>query len=98
MTMKKCVYIVQSHHHVIKEWFRHRECGSHLLSFDCHTDFCEAFLKNSYAGSSASILERTYTIQNHNLVLGKHIACRDENAIESAVNDLRNDQHIDFAR
>lgn len=99
MAMKKRVYIVQSHHHVIKEWFRYRECGSHLLSFDYHTDFHEAFIRASCTSSSSRIGVRsyTYTIENHNLVLKKHIACRDENAIEAAVNDLRHDEHIDFA-
>ena len=95
--MKKRVYIVWSHHHAIKELFRYRECGSHLLSFDYHTDFHEAFLRSSCASSSAQFGARPYTIEKHNLVLEKHIGCGDENALEAAVNDLRNDEHIDFA-
>ena len=95
--MKKRVYIVRSHHHAIKEWFRYRECGSHLLSFDYHTDFQKAFLRSSCASSSALFGVRPYTIENHNLLLEKHIGCGDESALEAAVNDLRNDEHIDFA-
>lgn len=95
--MKKRVYIVGSHHHAIKEWFRYRELGSHLLSFDYHTDFHKAFLRRSCASSPCQIGARPYTVENHNLVLEKHIGCRDENAVEAAVKDLRNDEHIDFA-
>lgn len=47
MIRKEYVYIVRSYHRVIKEWFRCRKCGSHLLSFDYHIDFREAFLRNS---------------------------------------------------
>ena len=95
--MNKRVYIVRSHHHAIKEWFRYRECGSHLLSFDYHTDFQKAFLRSSCASSSALFGVRPYTIENHNLLLEKHIGCGDESALEAAVNDLWNDEHIDFA-
>ncbi len=95
--MKKRVYIVLAHHRAIKEWFRYRELGSHLLSFDYHTDFHKAFLRSSCTSSSAQIGVRPYTIENHNLVLKKHIGRMDEKAIEAAVNDLRNDEHIDFA-
>lgn len=97
IVMNKRVYIVRSHHHAIKEWFRYRECGSHLLSFDYHTDFQKAFLRSSCASSSALFGVRPYTIENHNLLLEKHIGCGDESALEAAVNDLWNDEHIDFA-
>lgn len=97
IVMRKRVYIVWSHHHAIKEWFRYRELGLHLLSFDYHTDFHQAFLRSSCTSSQAQFGVRPYTIENHNLVLKKHIGCRDEDALEVAVNELRNDEHIDFA-
>lgn len=88
--MKKRVYITWSHHHVIREWFRYSGRGMHLLSFDYHTDFLEAFIRKSgtpsatYEGSSG----------RHNSYLKKHIPCND---VEAAIKDLRNDEHIDFA-
>jgi len=87
IAMKKRVYITWFHHHVIKEWFRYREYGMHLLSFDYHTDFCEAFV-GKFAGPSK------YSRELHNSYLRKHIPCND---VESAIRDLRNDEHIDFA-
>lgn len=88
--MKKRVYIAESHHHVIREWYRHRGCGLHLLSFDYHTDFWEAFIRKA-RGPSANF---TYSRERYNLYLGKHIPCND---VESAIKDLRYDEHIDFA-
>ena len=86
-TMKKRVFIVNSHHHVVKEWFRYHGTGAHLLSFDYHTDFFEAFLRKTYNSSTISCEDR-------NLYLSKHIQCRD---LDAAIKDLRNDEHIDFA-
>ena len=85
--MKKRVYIAESHHHVIREWFRYRRRGMHLLSFDYHTDFKEAFI-GKFAGPS------TYSRERHNLYLRKHIQC---NNVEAAIKDLKYDEHIDFA-
>lgn len=85
--MKKRVYITWSHHHVMKEWFRYREYGIHLLSFDYHTDFRKAFIGKFTAPS-------TYSQELHNSYLRKHIPCND---VDAAIKDLRNDEHIDFA-
>ena len=85
--MKKRVFIVNSHHHVVKEWFRYQRKGVHLLSFDYHTDFFEAFLRKTFKRSTISCVDR-------NLYLSKHIPCRD---VKAAIKDLRNDEHIDFA-
>lgn len=62
--MKKRVYIV-CHHHVLKEWYRYRECGMQLLSFDYHTDFRGAFWGKS---------GRTYPSEQTALYMRKHIA------------------------
>ncbi len=86
-TMKKRVYITWSHHHVIKEWVRYKETGAHLLSFDYHTDFHEAFLRTSWDSVSCSC-------GNRDVYLRKHIPCRD---VDAAIEDLWNDEHIDFA-
>lgn len=88
--MKKHVYIAWSHHHVIKEWFRYREYGMHLLSFDCHTDFHKAFIRKSGTPSA----NYAYSSVRHNSYLKKHIPCND---VEAAIKDLENDEHIDFA-
>ena len=88
--MKKRVYVTYSHHQVIKEWFRHQRTGVHLLSFDFHTDFHEAFLRKS--GDPAASYE--YSRKRHNSFLDKHIPCKD---VDAAIEDLRNDEHIDFA-
>ena len=90
MAMKKRVYIVESHHHAIREWFIYRECEPHLLSFDYHTDFHEAFIRK--AGSPMA--RHTYSRERHNLYLQKHIPCED---VDAAINDLENDEQIDFA-
>lgn len=85
-----CVYIVRSHHHVLKEWYRHRGSGMQLLSFDYHTDFHEAFLRqlNDPATLGAISWER------RNSFLHRHIPCAD---VDAAIVDLRNDEHVDFA-
>ena len=88
--MKKRVYIVESHHHVIREWLRHRGRGMHLLSFDYHTDFHKAFIRK--AGDPSTNF--AYSSERHNLYLTKHIPCKD---VEAAIKDLENDEHIDFA-
>lgn len=88
--MKKRVYVAVCHHHVIREWFRYRECGMHLLSFDFHTDFLEAFIKK--AGDPAA--NHAYSQVRHKLYLDKHIPCEN---VDAAVSDLKNDEHIDFA-
>ena len=85
--MKKRVYITWSHHHVLKEWFRYKGTGAHLLSFDYHTDFHEAFLRKSWNPVF-------HSCGNHDLYLSKHIRCRD---VDAAIKDLTNDEHIDFA-
>ena len=85
--MKKRVYITWSHHHVIKEWVRYKETGVHLLSFDYHTDFFEAFIRKSWNPV-------TFSRGDRNSYLTKHIPCRD---VDAAIKDLRNDEHIDFA-
>lgn len=85
--MKKRVFIVNSHHHVVKEWFRYQRTGVHLLSLDYHTDFFEAFTRKSYNPSTISCEDR-------NLYLSKHILCSD---VDAAIQDLWNDEHIDFA-
>lgn len=83
--MKKRVYIAWSHHHVLKEWYRYREYGTQLLSFDYHTDF-----RGAFCGKSG----RTYPDGRTALYMRKHIPCND---VGSAVKDLENDEHIDFA-
>lgn len=83
--MKKRVYIVWSHHHALKEWYRYRECGMQLLSFDYHTDFHGAFWGKS---------GRTYPDGRTALYMRKHIPCND---VGAAIKDLKNDEHIDFA-
>lgn len=88
--MKKRVYISWSHHHVIREWFRYSGCGIHLLSFDYHTDFHEAFIKKSGTPSD----NFTCSSKRYNFYLKKHIPCND---IEAAIKDLKYDEHIDFA-
>lgn len=88
--MKKRVYIVESHHHVIKEWFRYKNQGVHLLSFDYHTDFQTAFSRKG--GDPLAFYE--FTPKLHNSYLNKHIPCYD---IDAAIKDLRHDEHIDFA-
>lgn len=88
--MKKRVYIAWSHHHVVREWFKYRERGMHLLSFDYHTDFHKAFIRKS-GNPSANY---AYSSERHNSYLKKHIPCND---IEAAIKDLVNDEHIDFA-
>lgn len=88
--MKKRVYIAWSHHHVLREWYRHRGSGMQLLSFDYHTDFHEAFLRqlNDPATLGAISWER------RNYFLHRHIPCVD---VDAAIADLRNDEHVDFA-
>lgn len=88
--MKKRVYIVLSHHHALREWFRYHECKPDLLSFDYHTDFHKAFIRK--AGNPGAC--HTYSRERHNLYLKKHIPCED---IDAAINDLENDEQIDFA-
>lgn len=88
--MKKRVYITWSHHHVIKEWFRYQGSGVHLLSFDYHTDFREAFIGKS--GDPSACYK--YSPTRHNSYLTKHIPCQD---VEAGIKDLKNDEHIDFA-
>ena len=88
--MKKRVYIAESHHHIIREWFRYRGRGLHLLSFDYHTDFHEAFIRKSGAPSA----NFAYSSKRHHLYLEKHLPCKD---VEAAIKDLENDEHIDFA-
>lgn len=88
--MKKRVYIALSHHHVVREWFKYRERGMHLLSFDYHTDFHEAFTGKS----KDPHVHFSRCNKLHNLYLNKHIPCCD---IGAAIKDLKNDEHIDFA-
>ena len=88
--MKKCVYVVLSHHHALREWFRYHECKPDLLSFDYHTDFTKAFIRK--AGNPGAC--HTYSRERHNLYLSKHIPCED---VDAAINDLENDEQIDFA-
>lgn len=83
--MKKRVYIAWSHHHVLKEWYRYREYGMQLLSFDYHTDF-----RGAFCGKSG----RTYPDERTALYMRKHIPCND---VCGAIKDLENDEHIDFA-
>lgn len=83
--MKKRVYIVCPHHHVLKEWYRYRECGMQLLSFDYHTDFRGAFWGKS---------GRVYPSEQTAFYMREHIPCND---VGAAVKDLKNDEHIDFA-
>ena len=72
---------------VVKEWFRYQGKGTHLLSFDYHTDFREAFSRKTFNRATISCVDR-------NLYLSKHIPCRD---VGAAIKDLWNDEHIDFA-
>ena len=88
--MKKRVFIVCSHHHVVKEWFSYKGKGAHLLSFDYHTDFREAFISKS--GDPRACYAYSSTL--HKSYLSRHISCRD---LEAAIKDLKNDEHIDFA-
>lgn len=88
--MKKRVYITYSHHHVVREWFRYRGLKPHVLSFDSHTDFNEAFIR--VAGNGG--LCNSYSRDKHKIFLNKHSPCKD---IEAAIADLNNDEHIDFA-
>ena len=88
--MKKRVYIVMSHHHAIREWFRYRESEPHMLSFDYHTDFREAFSNKS--GNQRTFDEYSRGIRG--LHLSKHIPCED---VDAAISDLKNDEQIDFA-
>jgi hypothetical protein len=88
--MKKRVFIVCSHHHVVKEWFSYKGKGAHLLSFDYHTDFREAFISKS--GDPRACYAYSSTL--HKSYLTRHISCRD---LEAAIKDLKNDEHIDFA-
>lgn len=88
--MKKRVYITWSHHHVIKEWLRYQRTGVHLLSFDYHTDFQEAFVRKAGDPSAGY----AYSSTRHKSYLAKHIPCQD---VDAAIKDLRNDEHIDFA-
>ena len=88
--MKKRVFIVNSHHHVVKEWFSYKGKGAHLLSFDYHTDFREAFISKSGDPSACY----AYSSTLHKSYLTRHISCRD---LEAAIKDLWNDEHIDFA-
>jgi hypothetical protein len=85
--MKKRVYIAESHHYVIKEWFRYKKSGVHLLSFDYHTDFQKALVRKfSNSGAAKHI--------SYNEYLSTYISCYD---IDAAIKDLRHDEHIDFA-
>ena len=88
--MEKRVYITWSHHHVIKEWFRYQRTGVHLLSFDYHTDFHEAFIGKS--GDPSACYK--YSSTRHNSYLAKHIPCQD---VDEAIKDLKHDEHVDFA-
>ena len=88
--MKKRVYIAESHHYVIKEWFRYKEQGVHLLSFDYHTDFFEAFIRKKCDPTACY----KCSDERRNWYLSKHIPCHD---IDAAIKDLRHDEHIDFA-
>ena len=88
--MKKRVFIVCSHHHVVKEWFSYKGKGAHILSFDYHTDFRDAFISKSGDPSAGY----AYSNTRYKTYLSKHIPCRD---VDAAIEDLRNDEHIDFA-
>lgn len=85
--MKKRVYIAESHHHVIKEWFRYKNQGVHLLSFDYHTDFQKALVRKFRNSGAAKHI-------SYNEYLSTYISCYD---IDAAIKDLRHDEHIDFA-
>lgn len=85
--MKKRVYIAESHHYVIKEWFRYKKSGVHLLSFDYHTDFQEALVRKFRNSGTAKHI-------SYNEYLSTYISCYD---IDAAIKDLRHDEHIDFA-
>ena len=61
----------------------------HLLSFDYHTDFKEAFLSKCWNPLTFSCSDR-----NRNRYLTKHIPCQD---VDAAIKDLKYDEHIDFA-
>ncbi len=86
--MNMRVYITGPHHHVIKEWLRYRRTGVHLLSFDFHTDFFHAFLRQNWNPETLSCED------NRNRYLAKHISCQD---VDAAIKDLKHDEHIDFA-
>ena len=88
--MKKRVYVVLSHHHALREWFRYHECKPDLLSFDYHTDFTKAFIRKAANPGACHTCSR----ERHNLYLSKHIPCED---VDAAINDLENDEQIDFA-
>lgn len=88
--MKKRIFIVCSHHHVVKEWFSYKGKGAHILSFDYHTDFRDAFISKSGDPSAGY----AYSNTRYKTYLFKHIPCRD---VDAAIEDLRNDEHIDFA-
>lgn len=91
--MKKRVYIVDSHHHVLREWFRYRGSGVQVLSFDYHTDFHKAFTHASYQQSE----DHSGNYYESYICKHKYIPCDDEDGVGKAVNNLINDEHIDFA-
>ena len=81
----KTVYLVEDHHHALLPWALERErlgIAPHVLTLDHHTDTLPAF---------------THYDETHETPHDKKIANLSVNAIENALNDLRHDEHFDFA-
>lgn len=88
------VFIVDAHHEILAAWAEIRQrlgIAPHLITFDSHTDSHRAFMRHIGKGWDAPDLE----------VLGRPlvdaIRIDDPTSISRAIEQLANDEHIDWA-
>ncbi len=96
----KDIYIVEDHHHVLEPWAIYRtttDTAPILVTLDHHTDCHLAFLAhcyNQYTGESDEIYIKRDKCRE---ICVEHINYNNLHSVQSAIENLRFDEHIDTA-
>lgn len=93
----KKIYIVEEHHHVIKYWGKFRKTldkAPILITLDHHTDTLPCFNYKIYVDNNYQFDSKQE--QKRHRLLSK-VDINNENDLDNAIKNLRNDEHIDFA-
>ncbi|WP_242311990.1 UPF0489 family protein [Bacillus cereus group sp. BfR-BA-01331] len=95
----KDIYIVEHHHHVLEPWAIHRERNAApiLVTLDHHTDCNSAFLNHSsckFKGESGEVIAER---EDYRRICVEQINYNDLQTVQSAIGNLKHDEHIDAA-
>ena len=94
------IFVVEHHHHVLEAWAKLRAKLVHaplLITLDFHTDTHAAFQSDycrQRAGQDTSIAQ----VEANAAARSKSVDFNDFATVKAAIDQLRNDEHIDCAR